>query len=73
MFSAYQRYYNFFNTLIQVVWTQLYCKGTSSEKGTLLQSKNLINLTSVPHDPKNDANSNEEFLKSYLLPMPFLL
>ena len=53
----------FFNTLIQVVWTQLYCKGTSSENGTLPQSKNLINRTSVPRDPKNDTNSNEEFFE----------
>lgn len=49
--------------MIQVVWTRLYCKGTSSEKGTLLQLKNLINRTSVPRDPKNDVNSSEEFFE----------
>ena len=41
----------------------MYCKGTSTEKGTLLQLKNLINRTSVPRDPKNDVNSSEEFFE----------
>lgn len=53
----------FFISLIQVVWARLYCKGTSTEKGTLLQLKNLINRTSVPRDPKNDVNSSEEFFE----------
>lgn len=49
--------------LLGVVWTRLYLKGTSMEKGTLLQLKNLIHRTSVPRDPKNNVHAAEEFLK----------
>ena len=45
------------------MWTRLYRKGTSSEKGTLLQLKQLINRTSVPREPQKDMNASEDFLQ----------
>ena len=45
------------------MWTHLYRKGTSTEKGTLLQLKQLINQTNVPREPQNDANASEDFLE----------
>ena len=45
------------------MWTCLYQKGTSTEKGTLLQLKQLINRTNVPREPQNDVNASEDFLE----------
>ena len=46
---------------------RLYRKGTSVEKGTLLQLKNVLNRTSVPSDPKNNVNACEDFLEVVLI------
>ena len=45
------------------MWTCLYKEGTSTEKGTLIQLKQLINRTNVPREPQNDANATEDFLE----------
>ena len=45
-----------------MIWKQLFDKTTSSEKGTLFQMKALLNLTSVPQDPKSNMKACEDFL-----------
>ena len=45
------------------MWTRLYRKGTSTQKGTLLQLKQLINRTNVPREPQKDINATEDFIE----------
>ena len=47
---------------MQVMWVRLYRKGTSMEDGTILQLKNLLNRTNVPHDVHKDVNAVDDFV-----------
>ena len=45
-----------------MIWKRLYNKGSSLDKGTMHQIRNLINRTSVPLDPQNNMNAAEDFM-----------
>ena len=47
---------------MQVIWKRLYNQGSSQEKGTIYQLRNVINRTNVPTDPQNNMNAAEDFM-----------
>ena len=47
---------------MQVIWKRLYNQGSSQDKGTIYQLRNVINRTNVPTDPQNNMNAAEDFM-----------
>jgi len=47
---------------LQAIWSHLFSKKSSIEKGTLYQLKNLLHRTGVPNDPGDNMKAAEDFL-----------
>jgi len=47
---------------LQVIWSNLFSKKSSVEKGKFYQLKNLLHRTSVPNDPGDNMKAAEDFL-----------
>ena len=48
--------------VIQVLWKRLYSQRSGKDKATLFQLRNLLNRSSVPHDPEKHMKASEDFL-----------
>ena len=45
-----------------MIWKGLYNPGSSLEKGTMRQLRNVINRTNVPLDPQKNMNAAKDFM-----------
>ena len=48
------------------MWNQLYSKNSCSDRGTLVQIKNLLNRRNVPADPKQNFHACDDFITTVI-------